>query len=127
VVLVHGLGGSGKSRLLNHFRDMAQGRIPGSPVPAGMVATVWLDWEDERLHDLRHFFASGLIAAGCDVVTVRRALGHRSATVTLATYAHLWPTAEDRTRQAAAAMLGEVLGLADCVRTTGTGDRDDLR
>ncbi len=30
-----------------------------------------------RLHDLRHFYASGLIAAGCDVVTVQRALGSR--------------------------------------------------
>ena len=29
-----------------------------------------------KLHDLRHFYASGLIAAGCDVVTVQR----RSAT-----------------------------------------------
>ena len=48
-----------------------------------------------KLHDLRHFYASGLIAAGCDVVTVQRALGHSSATVTLSTYAHLWPTAED--------------------------------
>lgn len=28
-----------------------------------------------RLHDLRPFYASGLIAAGCDVVTVQRALG----------------------------------------------------
>src|SRR4029079_15913003 len=54
-----------------------------------------------RLHDLRHFYASGLIAAGCDVVTVQRALGHASATTTLATYAHIWPTAEDRTRAAA--------------------------
>ncbi|CAA9439943.1 MAG: Phage integrase family protein [uncultured Pseudonocardia sp.] len=51
-----------------------------------------------RMHDLRHFYASGLIAAGCDVVTVQRALGHASATVTLSTYAHLWPSAEDRTR-----------------------------
>ena len=66
-------------------------------------------------------------AAGCDVVTVQRALGHRSATVTLATYAHLWPTAEDRTRQAAAAMVGEVLRLADYARTTGTGGHADLR
>jgi integrase len=33
-----------------------------------------------RLHDLRNFYASGLIAAGCDVVTVQRALGHISAT-----------------------------------------------
>ena len=36
------------------------------------------------------FYASGLIAAGCDVVTVQRALGHASAkTTTLNTYSHL--------------------------------------
>jgi len=58
-----------------------------------------------RLHDLRHYFASGLIAAGCDVVTVKRAMGHASATVTLAVYSHLWPTAEDRTRQAVEQMM----------------------
>jgi integrase len=29
-----------------------------------------------KLHELRHYFASGLIAAGCDVVTVQRAMGH---------------------------------------------------
>jgi integrase len=60
-----------------------------------------------------------LIAAGCDVVTVQRALGHASATVTLNTYAHLWPTAEDRTRAAAASMLAETLSAADSVRTRG--------
>lgn len=49
--------------------------------------------EPFKLHDLRHFFASGLIAASCDVVTVQRALGHRSASVTLNTYSHLWPPA----------------------------------
>jgi integrase len=42
-----------------------------------------------RLHDLRHYDASGLIAAGCDVVTVQRALGHSKATTTLDTYSHL--------------------------------------
>jgi integrase len=74
-----------------------------------------------KLHDLRHFYASGLIAAGCDVVTVQRALGHASATVTLSTYAHLWPTAEDRTRAAAASMLADALsaGAADSARTGG--------
>lgn len=70
-----------------------------------------------KLHDLRHFYASGLIAAGCDVVTVQRALGHGSATVTLNTYAHLWPTAEDRTRAAAADMLSAALTPADSLRT----------
>jgi integrase len=74
-----------------------------------------------KLHDLRHFFASGLIAAGCDVVTVQRALGHGNATVTLNTYAHLWPTAEDRTRTAAAAMLADTLSASavDSARTAG--------
>jgi integrase len=71
-----------------------------------------------KLHDLRHFYASGLIAAGCDVVTVQRALGHSKATTTLNTYAHLWPTAEDRTRAAASAMMDDALSIsADPVRT----------
>jgi integrase len=70
------------------------------------------------LHDLRHYFASGLIASLCDVVTVQRALGHRKASTTYDTYSHLWPTAEDRTRAGAAAMMAEVLGTsADSLRT----------
>ena len=63
--------------------------------------------DDLRLHDLRHFYASGLIAARCDVVTVQRALGHSSATITLNTYSHLWKTAEDLTRGAAAGLMSE--------------------
>jgi hypothetical protein len=55
-----------------------------------------------------------LIAAGCDVVTVQRALGHSSATITLGVHSHL--SAEDRTRAAAgglmAAARATVCGLA---------------
>lgn len=61
--------------------------------------------EDLRLHDLRHFYASGLIAAKCDVVAVQKALGHASATITLDVYSHLWKTAEDLTRGAAASLM----------------------
>ncbi|MBV9351448.1 MAG: tyrosine-type recombinase/integrase [Mycobacterium sp.] len=64
------------------------------------------------MHDLRHFYASGLIAAGCDVVTVQRALGHSSAAVTPTTYAHLWPDANDRTRKAAGPLMDGSLGTA---------------
>lgn len=72
------------------------------------------------LHDLRHFYASGLIAAGCDVVTVQRALGHASPTITLNVYAHLWPSAENRTRAAAADLMADVLAdPADSRRTGG--------
>lgn len=60
---------------------------------------------DFTLHDLRHFYASGLIAAGCDVVTVQRSLGHSTPSITLDTYAHLWSTAEDRTRAAASGLM----------------------
>ena len=62
-----------------------------------------------RLHDLRHFYASELIASGCNVVAVQRALGHAKPTTTLTTYAHLWPTTEDRVRDAAARLVAEVV------------------
>jgi integrase len=76
--------------------------------------------EGITLQDLRHYYASGLIVAGCDVVTVQRALGHSKATTTLNTYAHFWLTAEDRTRKAAASMMVDVLGVADPLRTEST-------
>lgn len=57
-----------------------------------------------HLHALRHFYAFGLIAAGCDVVTVQRALGHSAPSITLDVYSHLWPSVEDRTRAAAAGL-----------------------
>ena len=62
-----------------------------------------------RLHDLRHFYASGLISAGCDVITVQRALGHAKASTTLDTYAKLWPSGEDRTRRVASTLAQQVL------------------
>ena len=69
------------------------------------------------LHDLRHYFASGLIAAGCDIVTVQHALGHASASITLNVYSHLWPKAEDRTRAAVANLMATTANPADSVRT----------
>lgn len=56
-----------------------------------------------------HYFVSGGGAAGCDLVTCQRTMGHASATVTLNTYAHLWPSAEDKTRAAASGMVAAVL------------------
>ena len=74
--------------------------------------------EEFTLHDLRHYYASGLIAAGCDVVTVQHALGHSSPTITLNIYSHLWPKAEDRTRSAAEGLMAAANAeAADSVRT----------
>lgn len=72
---------------------------------------------DVTLHTLRHTFASNLIASGCDVVTVQRALGHSQPSITLNVYSHLWPSAEDRTRAATADFMDSVAGSADSLRT----------
>ncbi|MGO2166656.1 tyrosine-type recombinase/integrase [Corynebacterium casei] len=78
--------------------------------------------DEFTLHDLRHFYASGLIATGCDVVTVQRALGHALPSITLNTYSHLWPTAEDKTRAAANEMMTAALeSSADSLRTIALG------
>jgi len=65
--------------------------------------------DEVTLHTLRHTYASNLIASGCDVVTVQRALGHQSPSITLNVYSHLWPSAEDKTRVAAGAFMAEVM------------------
>ncbi|MDR5691900.1 tyrosine-type recombinase/integrase [Agromyces indicus] len=91
----------------------------GGPAAPSTVHHAWTTARDKvtsggyHLHDLRHFYASGLIAAGCDVATVQHALGHASATTTLRIYTHLWPKADDRTRAAAQGMLDASLGAVD--------------
>lgn len=62
---------------------------------AGLFAT---------LHSLRHTHASTLIAAGLDVLTISRRLGHGSPAITLTVYGHLFKT-DDR----AAAMMEAAL------------------
>ena len=57
--------------------------------------------------DLRHYFASVLIAGGCDVKAVQAAMRHGTASMTLDVYAGLWPDADDRARSAASAALAK--------------------
>lgn len=48
-----------------------------------------------RIHDLRHTAASLAIAQGADIKAVQTMLGHRTATLTLDTYGHLWESGLD--------------------------------
>lgn len=67
-------------------------------------------------HDLRHFYASALIAGGASVKQVQERLGHSSPVITLEIYAHMWPGEDDRTRDVMDAALTP---LADSLRTRG--------
>lgn len=57
-------------------------------------------------HALRHTHASALIAAGLDVVTISRRLGHANPTVTLNTYAHLFSKSDTLAAAAIEAAMG---------------------
>ena len=58
-----------------------------------------------RFHDLRHYFASLLIADGLDVKVVQARLRHASAKTTLDVYGHLWPDKDAASRAAVAAAI----------------------
>jgi integrase len=70
----------------------ARAKVPGLP-------------EDFRYHDLRHYFATLLIASGADVKVVQKRLRHASAMTTLNTYGHMWPDADESTRAAVGVVL----------------------
>lgn len=73
--------------------------------------------EGFRFHDLRHYFASLLIASGADVKVVQFRLRHASAKTTLDTYGHLWPDSDESTRTAVEKVMSAKLALADGTRT----------
>lgn len=67
----------------------------GGPVHPGSIQRRWASQchtlglgPGLRVHDLRHLYASTLIATGDNVLTVQRRLGHARASTTLDVYAH---------------------------------------
>jgi integrase len=62
---------------------------------------------DTRFHDLRHFYASTLIAANLNPKVIQARLGHATMAETMDTYGHLFPDSEDLGRQAIDSALAE--------------------
>lgn len=58
-----------------------------------------------RLHDLCHFVATNLGAAGTPIATISARLDHRDVATTLNVYSHSLPAAD----RAAASTLGDLL------------------
>jgi integrase len=84
----------------------------GSVLPPDKLSRDWSNFIRSRplpkinFHSLRHAHASALIAAGVDVVTVSRRLGHGSPAITLGVYAHQFGSTDIAAAQAIAATLG---------------------
>lgn len=99
------MGSPGELGLLFHHE--------GTILTASRAASEWdrvrkvLPWMGSGWHQIRHYSASRLIAGGASPVAVADRLGHKDATVTLKTYAHLWP--DDSEKMALMSDVGDLL------------------
>lgn len=94
------LGAFGRPVTPYRFEDMfrvARAKVKGLP-------------DGFRFHDLRHYFASLLIAGGLDIKTVQKRVRHASAKTTLDTYGHMFP---DKDESARAVIADAILTRAD--------------
>lgn len=137
-VRVVGVGADVAGELEQHRAEFGEG--PGGllfTAPRGGLMTrgrrseVWRRYRGviggdvgEGWHQLRHFHASKLIAAGVSPVAVAARLGHRDATETLRTYAHLWP-GDEASMEAVAVVSGGVLLGRSVDAVSGAGRSPD--
>jgi integrase len=63
---------------------------------------------DCKLHGLRHTHVSQLIAAGLDVLTISRRIGHASPAITLNVYGHLFSNTDAKAAEIIEAAFGKV-------------------
>jgi integrase len=93
-------------------------RPDGALWPPDRLSSTWaktvavLGLPKVTFHALRHTHVSQLIAAGLDVVTVSRRVGHSNPTVTLGLYAHLFGNTDERAAAAVETALGGVLNAS---------------
>lgn len=85
-----------------------QAAVAAAALPAGTTS-----------HDLRHHYASVLLAAGESVVAVAERLGHENANLVLSTYGHLMPDSEERTRAAVDGAWSCALDVPSATPTEG--------
>jgi integrase len=95
--------------------DLLFAGLDGQPIgPRHFSANVWpaaarsIGMPEITFHALRHTHASQLIAAGVDVVTISKRLGHSSPTITLGVYAHLFATSDEKAAKAINDALGSI-------------------
>jgi integrase len=78
---------------------------PGGVTRRFQIIRHVLGYDNVRLHDLRHFTATRLMAAGVPVRTVSGRLGHANPSTTLSVYSHFVEASD----QVAAVVMGDLL------------------
>jgi integrase len=118
------------SDLRTHWKASQEQRLAlglGRSAPDDLVFTMWdgtprkpnaltNDWlraskiigRRVSLHALRHTHASSLIAAGVDILTISRRLGHANPKITLSVYGHLYGNTDDLAAQAVERMFARI-------------------
>ncbi len=92
-----------------HYRNVSRRGLDLAAKRAGLNGD---DRASLRFHDLRHTFASLLIAEGLNITYVSRQLGHADPSITLRVYAHLFDHAVHAER-ARAALEASFSGLLE--------------
>jgi integrase len=98
-------------------KDLVFPRPDGSLWPPDSLSVEWRDTiralklPKVTLHGLRHTHVSQLIAAGLDIVSVSRRIGHANATITLGVYGHLYGNTDDKAAAIVEAALSSALGV----------------
>jgi integrase len=79
----------------------------GQPIRRNRLSAQWRSWarkaglaDTVRFHDLRHTYASMLIAENGSAKLVQELMGHASASTTWDVYGHLFPDSADQARAA---------------------------
>jgi integrase len=93
--------------------DLVFAMWDGSPHKPNTLTMTWLRASQItgrriNLHALRHTHVSSLIAAGIDILTISRRLGHANATITLGVYGHLYGNTDDKAAQVVEAMFARI-------------------
>jgi integrase len=86
-----------RSEYFNRSRVHDVGRLARKPNgPHQRLAARQCGHRPAHLHALRHTHASSLIAAGVDILTISRRLGHANPKITLDVYGHLYGNTDDK-------------------------------
>ena len=93
--------------VFSHRPDGSEPWRPDSTTRAFRLLLAKAGLHGVRLHDLRHYVATQLLAAGVDVRTVAGRLGHRNASTTLNVYSHFLEQADEQAAHVLAMLLDE--------------------